>query len=153
MKLSKKSEYAIKALIELAINYKKGVDVTLINDIAKRKNIPPRYLEQILLSLKNFGILASKRGVGGGYALNKPPKTISLGDVIRAIEGPLSSLYSLDRAGKSGIEDETSSALYSVMAEVGSAIRDIVNNVSLENIARRTLDLIEDKKGVLSYAI
>ena len=90
MKITNKSEYALKALIELAIEHGRGNTVTLITDVARRKNIPQKYLEQILLNLKNTGILVSKRGVGGGYSLSRPPEDISLGEIIRAVEGSLS---------------------------------------------------------------
>ena len=86
MKITKKGEYALKALIELAINYDKGISVTLINDIAGHENIPPKYLEHIMLNLKNSGILTSKRGVGGGYTLSRPPAEISLGEILRTVE-------------------------------------------------------------------
>ena len=92
MRISKKGEYALKALIELAINYAKGTTVTLNSDIAERENIPPKYLEQILRNLKNAGILVSRRGVGGGYSLTRPPERISLGEIIRVVEGPLAPL-------------------------------------------------------------
>ncbi|NQT90002.1 MAG: Rrf2 family transcriptional regulator [Candidatus Omnitrophica bacterium] len=151
MKLSKKTEYALKALIELAINHGKGIDVTLISDIAERENIPPRYLEQILLRLKNSGILFSKRGVGGGYALNRPPEEISLGSIIKEVEGPLSS-FSIG-PGNSNALDDASSGLNSVMSEVSESVRDILNSISLKDMAKRTLDLIEEKKNVLNYAI
>ena len=149
MKLTKKGQYAIKALIELAINHDRGINVTLINGIAEKENIPPRYLEQILLSLKKSGLLISKRGVGGGYGLSRPPQEVTLGDVISAVEGPLLSLkYSDDKNS-----DEISSTLSNTMKEVGSAIKRIVDSISLEDMAKRTLDLVERKRDVLNYVI
>ena len=85
MKLTSKGEYALKALIELAIDHERGNTVTLINDVARRKKIPQKYLEQILIGLRNAGILVSKRGVGGGYSLSRPPENISLGEIIRVV--------------------------------------------------------------------
>ncbi len=149
MRLSKRCEYALKALIELAINYSRGVDVTLINDIASKENIPPRYLEQILLILKNSGMLISKRGVGGGYALNRLPKDISLGDVIREIEGPLSPL----RYRSSSARNEVSQVLYGSMKEIGDAIRSMLDDISLEDMREKILDLIEKRRSVPNYVI
>lgn len=153
MKISKKGEYALKALIELAINYDKGVIVTLINAIAGRENIPPKYLEQILLNLKNAGILISKRGVGGGYSLSRPPRNISLGEVIRIVDGPLAPLDCVSVSRHVNCLQSSSCGLYSIMLEVRNAVAGIVDNISLEDIAKRTLELAEKKRGVLTYAI
>jgi len=153
MKISKKGEYALKALIELAINYEKGVAVTLINDIAERDDIPPKYLEQILLNLKNAGILVSKRGVGGGYSLSRSPENISLGEIIRVVDGPLAPLNCVSTSAHVSCPNEASCGLYSVMLDVKNAISEIVDNISLKDIAKRTLDLIEKKQGILTYTI
>lgn len=153
MKISKKGEYALKALVELAINYDKGEVITLINEIAERENIPPKYLEQILLNLKNAGILVSKRGVGGGYSLSRSPENISLGEVIRVVDGPIAPLNCVSTSAHISCPDELSCGLYSVMLDVRNAIANIVDNISLKDIAKRTRDLIERKQGVLSYAI
>jgi len=153
MKLSKKAEYALKALIELAIDHEHGVNVTLINDIAKRENIPPRYLEQILLNLKKSGLLTSKRGVGGGYTLNKPTDKIMLGEVIRIVDGPLAIPGYASKKSLAEDKDEVSYVLNNVMSEVGSAIKNIMDSVSLKDMVERTLDMIEKKKTVLNYVI
>ena len=88
--LSKKSKYALKALIVLAKEYGQGP--VLISDIAQREDIPRKFLELILLELKNQGILQSKKGKGGGYFLGRPPHQVSVGHVIRVLEGPLAPL-------------------------------------------------------------
>lgn len=153
MKISKKGEYALKALVELAINYDKGAAVTLISDIADKEDIPLKYLEQILLHLKNAGILASKRGVGGGYALSRAPQDISLGEVIRVIDGPVAPLDCVSVSRHVNCPKEAYCGLYSVMLEVRNAIANIVDNISLEDIAKRTIELAEKRQGVLSYVI
>ena len=153
MKISKKSEYALKALIELAIDHDRGNDIMLINDVAKRKEIPKKYLEQILLSLRNAGILVSKRGVGGGYSLSRSPEDISLGEIIRVFEGPLSPLDCVSTDANFSCPDEASCGLYSVMLEVDNAVSGILDGASLKDVATRTLDLIEKKNRVINYAI
>ena len=153
MKISKKGEYALKALIELAIDRDRGVTVTLINDVARRKEIPQKYLEQILLSLRNTGILVSKRGVGGGYSLSRSPEDISLGEIIRAVEGPLAPVNCVSVSAHVNCPDESSCGLYSVMLEVRNAVSSVLDNTSLEDVARRTLDLIDQKNRVLNYTI
>ncbi len=153
MKITSKGEYALKALIELAIDYQRGNTVTLINDVAKRRGIPQKYLEQILLGLRNAGILVSKRGVGGGYSLNRPPESISLGEIIRAVEGSLAPVSCVSISSHVDCPDESSCGLYSVMLEVRNAVSSILDNTSLKDVARRTLDLIDRKNSILNYAI
>ncbi|MFC2043725.1 RrF2 family transcriptional regulator [Chloroflexota bacterium] len=153
MKISRTSEYALKALVELAIDYDKGNIVILINDVAKRKGIPPKYLEQILLSLRNAGILVSKRGVGGGYSLSRSPEDISLGEIIRAVEGSLSPVNCVSVGSRVHCFEESSCGLYSVMLEVRDAVSSVLDNTSLKDVARRTLDLLDQKNNILSYAI
>jgi Rrf2 family protein len=153
MKISRTSEYALKALMELAIDHDKGNGVALISDVAKRGGIPQKYLEQILLSLRNAGILVSKRGVGGGYSLNKPPEDISLGEIIRAVEGSLSPVNCVSIGSHVNCPDESSCGLYSVMLEVRDAVSSVLDNVSLKDLARRSLDLIDQKNNILNYAI
>ena len=153
MKISNKGEYALKALIELAIDYDKGITVTLINDVAKRKKIPQKYLEQILLNLRNAGILVSKRGVGGGYSLSRAPENISLGEIIRSVEGTLAPVDCVSIGDHFNCPDESSCGIYSIMLEVRDAVSGILDNTSLKDVAKRTLDLIDQKNRVLNYTI
>jgi len=88
--LSKKSKYALKALMVLAKEYGQGP--VLISDVAQRAGIPRKFLELILLELKNQGILQSKKGKGGGYFLAREPRAISVGHIIRILDGPIAPL-------------------------------------------------------------
>src|SRR5258708_38923880 len=88
--LSRKGRYALRALYALAGNESGGP--MLIAELAERENIPRKFLEAILLGLKNAGVLHSKKGKGGGYVLAKNPAEIALGDVIRTIAGPLAPI-------------------------------------------------------------
>ena len=153
MKITSKVEYALMALIELAIDHDRGNMVTLINDVARRKKIPQKYLEQILLSIRNAGILVSKRGVGGGYSLSRSPENISLGEIIKAVDGSLSPAYCVSIGNHVDCPDEASCGLYGVMLEVRNAVSDILDNTSLEDVAKRTLDLMDKKNRILNYAI
>ncbi|MCX6219126.1 Rrf2 family transcriptional regulator [Spirosoma sp.] len=85
--ISKKAKYAIKALKALTESY--GTGPILITDIAKRENIPHKFLEGILLEMRNHGILQSQKGKGGGYLLRVDPERINLAQVIRIIDGPI----------------------------------------------------------------
>jgi len=85
VRISAKGEYAIKAVLDLALH--RDRELIPIQEIAAREAIPQRYLEQVLLSLKRAGILTSKRGSSGGYHLTKAPDEITVGVVLRAVEG------------------------------------------------------------------
>ncbi len=127
--------------------------MTLSNDVAKRKGIPHKYLEQILLNLKNAGILEAKRGVGGGYSLGRDPENISLGEIIRVVEGPLAPVNCVSTGAHDPCPDEPSSGLYSVMLEVRNAVSTILDNTSLKDVARRTIELIDRQDKIPYYAI
>lgn len=90
MRISKKAEYALRAALILA-SAPPGRTLQ-IQELAEAGNIPVKFLEQILLALKNSGLLRSKRGVGGGYQLDRAPRAISVGEIIAVVDGSLSSL-------------------------------------------------------------
>ena len=85
MRISRKAEYALRALVAIARQPRSWQ----IQELSTRENIPVKFLEQILLSLRHAGLLNSKRGVGGGYSLRKSPSEITLGEVIRILDGPI----------------------------------------------------------------
>jgi Rrf2 family iron-sulfur cluster assembly transcriptional regulator len=90
MKVSTRGDYAARALLSLALH---GDDrPTSVKEIAERTDLPQPYLEQILLAVKGAGLVRSKRGVGGGYVLARPPAEITLADIIAAVEGPLTTI-------------------------------------------------------------
>jgi len=95
MKLSVKSEYACLALLDLAENYKNGLRTTA--QIAEKQEIPKKFLEQILLTLKYGGHLQSRKGKGGGYWLAKDPHSITLAEIIRLMDGSLAPVASVSK--------------------------------------------------------
>jgi Rrf2 family protein len=98
MKLSKKAEYAMRALLAMS-RAREGTNFS-IHDIATSERIPLKFLEQILLALKNGGLLRSKRGVGGGYQLQKTADHITLGEIITLIDGPFEPIACSSRSGR-----------------------------------------------------
>jgi Rrf2 family protein len=92
MKVSKKGEYGVRALCHLAERHGEGV--VQIREIARLESIPWKFLEGILLQLKSAGIVRSRRGIDGGYALARPPGEIAMGEVIRLLDGPLAPMGS-----------------------------------------------------------
>jgi Rrf2 family protein len=89
MRVSTRGDYASRALLSLSL-HGAGETPTSVRDIAERTGLPQPYLEQILLALKGAGLVRSKRGVGGGYVLARPAEQILLGDIVRAVDGPIS---------------------------------------------------------------
>jgi Rrf2 family protein len=95
--LTHKSKYAMKVLLVLAKEFGQGP--VLISEVSRREGIPRKFLELILLELKNEGLLGSKKGKGGGYFLAQPPRTIHVGDVLRALDGPIAMTSCLSQTG------------------------------------------------------
>ena len=132
--LSKRSQYALKALSYLTEKFDKGP--VLISEIARKKKIPLKFLENILLELKTIGILDSKKGKGGGYFLKKSPEKIKVATVIRLINGPIAmlpcvSLYFYERCKNC---NEKHCGLHDMMIEVRDATLQIVENRTLRDL-------------------
>ena len=138
MRLSKRGEYGLRAMIDLA-NWDHGNGVVQIKDIAEREQIPAKFLEQILLALKNGGLLHSKMGNGGGYYLAKPANQISLGHIIRILDGPLAPVRCVSQMAyeSCGCPDEQNCGLRLVMQDVRKAISDILDYTTLADVIQR----------------
>ena len=152
--LSKKTKYGLRALLALA--EREQGEPMLIADLAQQEEIPKKFLELILLALKNKGILQSKKGKGGGYSLGRRSDAISLGEVIRIFEGPLAPLPCVSRMARRTCEecdDERTCGIRAVMQEVRDATAKILDNESLADVLRRTERLEQEKKKVLVYSI
>ncbi len=141
MRLSKRGEYGLRAMIELATwdQEHPGENIVQIKDLAKRQKIPAKFLEQILLSLKNAGLLQSKMGVGGGYYLARPASEISLSQIVRILDGPLAPIRCVSQMAYEpcGCPDEKTCGLRMVMYDVRNAIAEILENTSLADVAGR----------------
>jgi len=136
--LSKKSQYAFQALMYLAEKNKEDQPV-LIAEISKKKKIPLKFLENILLELKKAGILESKKGKGGGYYFAKNPKDVLLATIIRLIDGPIAllpcvSLYFYERCRNC---DEKHCGLHEVMIQVRDANLKILEKKTIADLARK----------------
>jgi Rrf2 family protein len=136
--LSMKAKYALRALLRLAEEHGKGP--VLISDLAEREHIPKKFLELILLDLKNKGILHSKKGKGGGYLLGKPPEAIAIGQVIRLLDGPLAPLPCVSQIAYRKCEecpDEKTCGIRLVMKEVRDATAEILDGTSLARLLKQ----------------
>jgi len=151
MRLSKRGEYGLRAMISLAEPAKKGDAPALlqIKAISQREQISPKFLEQILLTLKNAGLLHSKMGVGGGYYLARPASEITLGQIFRILDGPVAPIRCVSQMAYEpcGCPDEQTCGLRLVMSDVRNAIADILDNTSLADITKRQ-NTIRKKLGL-----
>jgi Rrf2 family protein len=151
MRLSKRGEYGLRAMIDLA-TWDHDNHAVQIKDIAERQQIPAKYLEQILLALKNAGLLHSKMGIGGASYLAKPADQISLGHIIRILDGPLAPVRCVSQMAYEpcGCPDEASCGLRLVMQDVRNAIAGILDNTTLADVAKRVESVhatLQEKEG------
>ncbi len=148
MKISYKCDYAIKALLELALNYKGAENIIKITQLAKTLDIPVKFLEAVLLDLKKGRFVESKRGKDGGYYLARTPAKISIGEIVRHIEGPLEPIACVDEHYK-GCKDSKHCVIKGVWKKTSAAIANIVDNVTLESLVAETVK----SKQTLNYFI
>lgn len=140
MRLSKRGEYGLRAMISLAEAQKNSpTGMIQIREISAREKIPAKFLEQILLALKNAGLVHSKMGVGGGYYLARTPKEITLGQIVRTLDGPLAPIKCVSQMAYEpcGCPDEETCGLRMVMGDVRNAIANILDNTTLAAVLKR----------------
>jgi len=132
MRLSRKSEYALLALVDLARRYEKGR--AKIIEVADNNGIPKKYLEQIFLQLKGAGYVRSIRGSNGGYELAKSPSKISVAEIIRLIDGPLASVGSASLYFFEHTPIERNEKLLRVFKEIRDIVADKLENTTLDQL-------------------
>lgn len=139
MRLSKRGEYGLRALLLLAERDRLPNPSLQIKTIAERESIPPKFLEAILLQLKNAGLLHSQKGPGGGYALARPASEISISSIIRTLDGPLAPVKCVSKMAYEPCDcpDEDTCGVRLVMSDVRAAIVAILDGTSLADLAGR----------------
>jgi Rrf2 family protein len=141
MRLSKRGEYGLRAMIALAEPAENSdtPQMMQIKEISLREQISTKFLEQILLTLKNAGLLHSKMGVGGGYYLARSAKEITLGQIFRVLDGPVAPIKCVSQMSYEpcGCPDEDTCGLRMVMGDVRNAIADILDNTTLADVNQR----------------
>ncbi len=135
MKISQKGLYALQALMMLARRYSQGA--IRIRDIAYEEGLPEKFLELILLELKNARIVDSVRGAKGGYALRRPPSEIHLSEIIRLIDGPLAPFGDAEQLRSLIDRDAEHRALYQVFLDVRDAAAKILEHTTLADIVSK----------------
>ena len=132
MRVTYRGDYALKAVLNLAINY--GKDVVTIHEMAKSIDAPIKFLEQVLLDLKKGGFVESRRGKVGGYMLSRQPGKITIGDVIRFMDGPTEPI-SCVRQGYSNCRDIYKCVFRKIWQDVSQATAGIIDNITFEELA------------------
>lgn len=152
--ISKKTIYAFKALIHLA-GAPSGQPV-LIADLAKGENIPKKFLEFILLSLRKGGLLQSRIGKGGGYTLALPANKITIGSIVRILEGdiaPVQCLSTTNYARCEECQDEATCGIRLTMDDVNVALSTVLDNLTLADMIDRSEAAHNKMKNVVDYSI
>jgi Rrf2 family protein len=145
--ISKRTQYGLKAMLALGRRYGEGP--VLISTLAKEESIPIKFLELILLDLKGHGLLESKKGKGGGYCLSRPPSTVTMGSLIRIMEGPLAALPCASETAFRPCDDCTdmeSCGTRIIMRQVRDATADILDRTTMADLLRR-VDAARASKG------
>ena len=148
MKLSNKGRYAVRALFDIAF-YNEGRP-TQVKDIAQRQNIPPRFLEQIFQDLKRAGIVGSKRGPQGGYSLARRPVDIRLGDVVRALEGPI-MLGDREPSRRAEPASDSRRVTEQIFVDLSSDVEACFDAITIADVCSRAEQLGLKRPGAQRY--
>src|SRR5471030_2288726 len=141
MKLSKKGEYALRSLINLGIAAEVGRSLVQVAELADQEQLPVKFLEQIMQALKEARLVESERGKFGGYRLARPAKKITIGEVVRLIDGPLAPIPCVSQTAyeKCTCPDEAHCGLRMLMLDVRNAISGILDRYTLADVVEITL--------------
>lgn len=154
MNLSKRSEYALRALIDLGIARELGRPILQVTELAAKEKLPIKFLEQILTQLRLAGYVETKRGKAGGYSLAKPSARIKLGAVIRLLDGPLAPIACVSQSDyrRCTCPDEAHCGLRMLMLDVRNAIARILDRSTLAQIVEITLRKMRRDKVAVPFA-
>jgi Rrf2 family protein len=136
--LTRKGKYGLKAMIALAKEH--GGGPVLIGDLAEQEAIPKKFLENILLALKHRGLVHSRKGPGGGYQLGRSPEQISVGDIVRTLDGPLALVSCVSQTAYSPCEEcvtEKDCAVRRIFQQVRDQTAKILDGTTLKSAAAR----------------
>lgn len=149
MRFSLKSEYALRAAIDLAL-HSSSARLTRTSDVASRTGAPAKFLEAVIGQLRRAGLVESERGSRGGHRLARPPSRIAAGEVVRAVEGPQALAVRPGlRRRPSGPVVASSAALHALWTETERAVAASLDGVTLEDLARR----VQETSGVPDFTI
>ena len=140
MRISHRGLYALRALLHLAQTYDQGL--AKIHDIAEAEHIPAKFLEGILVTLKNARVVASQRGREGGYRLRRPPAEVIVGDVVRLLDGPLAPYGDAVELAQLVRTEERHAGLFALFLDVRNAAAAILDHTSLQDLVERDRRLL-----------
>ena len=149
MRFSAKAEYGVKAILELAVQ--SGQRPVQIRNIAKKQGLPVKFLEQAMNALKKAGLVESIRGAQGGYLLNRSPKEISLGDVLKAIDGPMNETRCISDSSQTRCEEAGNCVVQDVWTEVKHSFIDLLNSITLQDMCERKRQKERQRKVLMFH--
>lgn len=134
MKLSTKGRYGVRAMFDLALNNGKGP--IPLNSIAERQNISEHYLEQLIALLRKAGLVKSVRGAQGGYVLARAAEEITIGDIIRVLEGPIAPVDCVNEEEESPCKNAEFCVTRNVWAKVRDSVTDVLDSITLAQLVK-----------------
>ena len=143
MRVSRRGLYALKALGYLAESYERGL--VKIHEVAEGESIPLKFLEGILVTLKNARLVSSQRGREGGYRLRRPPAEIRLGEVVRLVDGPLAPFGDAAELAQRVRTEERHAGLFEIFLDVRNAAAAILDHTSLADLLERNRRLLGER--------
>ncbi len=152
MKITKKGEYALRLLLILAASHEQKKPLTL-HEITEKEDMPIKFLEQIMMPLKRARIVRSEKGRHGGYALSRSPKEITLGEIIRVIDGPLAPMLTATEIEKRIRNNDPHAGLYMTLLDVRNAIAEILDKKTLADVLEKSLELAWSEPSKQMYYI
>lgn len=139
LRLSTKGQYGVRAMFELAKNYKKGP--LTIKEIARRQGVSVSYLEQLLNRLRKSKLIMSRKGPGGGYVINGKPEEISVGNILNSLEGPVAITQCLDPSAK-GCKRVEGCVARLLWKSLGEKIENFLDTINLNDLLREETKLM-----------
>jgi Rrf2 family protein len=151
--LSSRARYATRAILDLSLLYDQGP--IQISDIAERQNIPVKFLQQILVALKMTGFVQSRKGPGGGYSLAMAPKEITLGAVVRAMDGPIApiSCVSVTKFSECGCPNPEVCSLRGAFKEVRNAMSEVLDRTTFSDLAQAQQENVDGLTRSFDFVI
>lgn len=134
MRLSTRGHYGLKAMFDLALNF--GEDPIPLKSVARRQGISDNYLEQLISVLRRSGLVKSVRGAQGGYMLARPPAEINVGEIIRALEGPIAPVNCVSEVEPTECDQSDYCITRTVWARVRDSIAEVLDSISLADMCR-----------------
>ncbi len=147
IKISTQGRYGLRALVDLAVNENAGA--IPLREISQRQKISERYLEQLFAKLRKAGIVKSIRGAHGGYQLNKEPEELTVGDIIRVLEGELAPVECTIEGESCNMIEEC--VTHEVWQEIKNKIEDVVESITLQDLKEKSILLQQEDKGYMYH--